>query len=224
VPKTAGSTVNEHLKAAMPNGRTHCEAIIHKDDEFGKAANSLDWLSGHVNLSVARNRLAAVTDRPIRYFSCLREPTRQVCSHYNWLIEIQARGPAFYNRHPPAIKEISERIRRTDNSSASAIIENLMASRGLFLNMQARLSLGNEFRWATGQIYQQYDIYEMIRTESGLEELVSTMTGQPLRPLVRANESGYHFDKTIFDCDEMQGFLRRNNTLDRIVYDIVRSL
>lgn len=224
VPKTAGSTVNAHLKMAMPNGKMHCESIINNETLLKAAAETLDWMSGHINLSTAQSRLAAVTDRPVRYFACMREPTRQVASHYNWLIEIHAKGRDFYERHPKQIKEISQRIRSTDNSTAAGIISALLKSPGLFLNFQARTVLGPDFRWLTGRIYQQLEKYEMVCTEEKISELVARMTGQPAVELSTKNASPYHFDRTLFDTEEMRDFLRKNNTLDYILYGLVRDL
>lgn len=223
VPKTAGSTVNAHLKQAMPNGRAHCEAIINNPAALKQAAESMDWLSGHVDLTRARNNLSAVSNRPVRYFACLREPTKHVRSHYNWLIEIFHRGESFYENHPAVVKEISARIRGTDNSDPLGIIANLKKNSMLFLNFQSRISLGNGFRWNSGALHQQLDTYEMIACEDGLGALIERMTGSPVSTLSRANEARYHFDPAVFQTPELQEFLKRNNTLDDIIYHIVRN-
>ena len=57
--------------------------------------NTCDWLSGHIDFATAESRLQNATERPVRYFSCMRSPTKHVMSHYNWLIEIFYRGKSF---------------------------------------------------------------------------------------------------------------------------------
>ncbi len=221
VPKTAGSTVNAHLAEAMPNGKTHCESIIGKEAAFKKAAETRDWLSGHVNLFTARARLKAMTERPVRYFTCIREPTKQVMSHYNWLIEIYHRGEQFYTSHSSEIRELSLRFRESDNSDPAVIVENLKAAPHLFLNFQSRVILGHRFAWNGGLLYQQLAKYEMVSKEDRLGELIERMTGTRPSLVMSENTSRYHFDSSVFHRDELVDFLKKNNTLDNILYGLV---
>lgn len=100
VPKTGGSTVNSCLREYEKNGLAACEHIIHDDAKLAEAANTLSWMSGHVDLVTAHQRLRRVTSRPIRFFSCMRSPREQVRSNYNWLIEMFHREEKFYENHP----------------------------------------------------------------------------------------------------------------------------
>lgn len=223
VPKTAGSTVNGYLSQLSPNGREHCEGILQNDDKFRRECNRRDWVSGHANYCEVMLRLAAVTDRPIRMFTCVREPTKQLMSHYNWLIEIFRRGETFYNSHPRVIKVISKRIREADNSNPNAIIANLLSAPFLFLNLQSRYVLGNRFPWNQGKIFQRLDDYEFIGHEGTLAALIEKITGSTPVMEKNFNESRYHFDTQVFEEPELKKFVKYNNSLDLILYDLIRE-
>lgn len=221
VPKTAGSTINAHLAEALPDGQAHCEAIIDDPDALRAAADRKPWLSGHVNFRDAQDKIAAVTDRPVRYFTCMRDPTAQIISHYNWIIEIYHKGPEFYRSHPISIRELSQRIRESDNTNPRVVIENLLIHPHLFLNMQARMIFGVRFAWGAGQFYQRLDEYEMVVTESRIDRLIEAMTGRAPDTVLRENTSPYRFDPAVFAEPELVDFLRKNHTLDNVVYDLL---
>jgi hypothetical protein len=220
VPKTAGSSINAALQLHAPHGLAHCETVIRNPPALAEAADRLDWMTGHVDLATAQTALQAATNRPIRYFACLREPREQVASHYNWLIEIFHKGPGFYAPHSANVKRISEQIRNTDNSSVDAICQNLLAYPGLFLNFQSRLVLGRGFNWNSGKIFTQLRCYEMLADHHRALDLVGRMLGRPVEGLVRENESPYHFDRTVFDHPRMLAFLEEHNALDEILYRV----
>lgn len=220
VPKTAGSSVNAALHEALPDGFSHCEAFIGDADRMRSALNSCGWLSGHVDLSQAEKSLAMHTRRPIRYFACMRNPTDQVRSHYNWLIEIFHRGEEFYETHSPAIKAISEAI-RTSPKDAASIKANLHRFGGLLLNTQSTYILGHAFDWNTGDIKGRLGRYEMIADSTDVQALLSCMLGSPSFSDRRENVSCYHFDPDVFDSDEMTEFLQLNNARDESVYRLL---
>jgi hypothetical protein len=220
VPKTAGSTVNAVLHERMPGGRSHCEAFIADQAQWEQSAATCPWLSGHVDLSTAENALSASTSRELRLFTCMRDPTRHVMSHYNWLIEIFHRDAQFYESHPPHIKCISETI-RSSPQDASSIAGNLIRFAGLFLNSQSRTILGNGFDWNTGAVYQRLERYEMIVDSDNVAMLTTHLLGEPSATARRENVSRYHFDPAVFDSEEMRDFLRANNTLDELLYAIL---
>lgn len=217
VPKTAGSTVNSYLAESRAQGRSHCEAFIHDEAILKQEALSCDWLSGHVDLSKAERLLSAATQRPVAYYTCMRQPTKHVISHYNWLIEIFRRGPAFYEAHPPNIKAISERIRNS-RTDASSIVANLHAFGDLFLNLQSRIILGHKFNWNAGHLHQRLDRYELVTDSNDIASLVKAMTGSALPVLRHENASQYEFDPSVFDSSVLVEFLRKRNTLDEILY------
>jgi hypothetical protein len=225
IPKTAGSTVNHILHRWDPAGVSHCEAIINDPARLRAAASKISWISGHVARGPMVKALRAVTDRPLRVFTLLREPTAQIASHYNWLIEIFHRGAAFYDGHPAQIREISETIRASDNSDPAVIMANLNRYKGLFLNQQSHVALTDPTSWFGAGMQAQLDAYEGIATESGLQDLLWRMTGeQTVLADRRENESGYHFDRSLFFGPQMQDFLRGRHAFDFKLYGIVSQL
>ena len=221
VPKTAGSTVNRMLERFDANGRAHCEALLKQPDKMREAAETLTWMSGHIGLTGAREKVVEVTDRPVRLFTCMRNPTAQVMSHYNWLIEIFNKGERFYERHSDRIKEISATLRAADNNDPATVIANLEVFNQLFLNFQSRPVLGRGFNWNKDSLIERLDAYEFIASEATLGDLFETMTGTRPEEEVFENTSRYNFDKAVFSTPEVRDFLRRNNTLDEILYGIV---
>lgn len=202
VPKTAGSTVNAALKRHSANGQDHCEQLVPDKAAFAEAANTLDWLSGHVALPTAKGLLAEATDRPVRFFTCLRDPTEQIASHYNWLIEIYHRGGDFYENHPPHIKAISERL-LAKSETVYQIIDNLAEYRGLFLNCQSRYVPESRLSGL-----------ELVGYSGNLDALLSAMTGDHRAVDARVNSSPYRFDATLFDTPMMTAFLQEEHTAD----------
>lgn len=217
VPKTAGSTVNRILAAARP-GLEHCEAIIGQPEVLRRKLSDLDWISGHVPFDRMHAALRQATDRPLRFFTAVRDPIAQVASHYNWLIEIHHRGKAFYRDHPDHIRVISERIRASDNTDPAAIIENLDRYQGLFLNQQSLTVLGARFNWSSGQLPRHLRAYDYIATERTLPTLIGRLAGPLAERPPRENVSPYHFDVSIFRQGPVRNFLMRNNFLDWTLY------
>lgn len=219
VPKTAGSTVNHHLAQTGIPGASHVEHWIDTPAEVLRRTCGLGWVSGHVSLP-GMQRLAALTRRPARFFTLIREPTAQVASHYNWLIEIFQRGTTFYNGHPPRIREISERIRSSDNSDVCAVIENLQRHAGLFLNQQSRVVIGEDVAdLSQAAIGERLSVYAHAACDGGIAALVRAMTGRTPGPVAWVNRSTRHVDPGIFRSPAMQEFLACENALDRALHD-----
>jgi hypothetical protein len=224
VPKTAGSTVNHVLKMWDRRGQDHCEAIIDDPARLAQRVADIRWISGHVTLPVMRDALSAVTARPTEFFGLVRDPTAQVISHYNWLIEIFHRGGEFYFGHPPEIREISERIRASDHADPAAIIANLSAFSGLFLNQQSRCVLGMVEEGLTeADLREGLAAYACVTTEAELPELILRATGRRLEGAPRKNQSPYHFDRAVFATPELRAFLAEHNALDQRLYDLVST-
>lgn len=219
IPKTAGSTVNSHLTELM-NGRPHVEHIIEDNEQFRAAVETLDWVSGHVLITTAEARLKAVTDRPVRFFTCLREPAKQIMSHYNWLIEMHRRGHAFYDQQPEWARKISETIRSTGYEYAT-IRANLIQFADTFMNMQSKMALGPNFDWNNDSLYDRLSKYEMIGNSKSLPKMLSRMVGQEITVTRSENESVYPFDRNFFSKPDMQAMLKRRNNQDWMLYRIV---
>lgn len=223
VPKTAGSTINQALTTAFPKGKDHCEAFIDVPETLRAFTKQADWVSGHVNFSLMSARLSKATQRPVKYFTTVRNPTKQVISHYNWLIEIYHRGPRVYSAHPPHIRALSKKIRETDNTDPEAIASVLRDHAGLFLNTQSRTILGTGFNWNGGRVMRRLSQYEFIATERDIDQMIELMTGQKQEAQTRKNVSRYHFDRKVFDHARLRNFLLRQNFLDWALYSAVED-
>lgn len=222
VPKTAGSAINAMLKEHEPNGADHQEHLFEDKAALKKAAESFAWMSGHVDFSIASKRLAEATDRPVRFFTCVRDPAKQVASHYNWLIEIFHKSPQFYAGHPPVLREISS-VLRAGPFDLDTVIGNLSAYQVLFLNGQSRFVLGSAFDWNVPELGSQLARYEKIATSSEASALVSAMLGRDVDAATRVNESRYHFDPSIFDQPDMRRFLAQWNARDEVLYRMLTT-
>lgn len=215
-PKTAGTTVNVALRDCFPDGREHCEAIMYNAEVLAEHANRLTWMSAHGEATRSLAALEAATDRPIRLFSCMRTPTQQVMSHYNWLIEVHARGGVFYSSLNPRARDISEKV-RSSPLTPEAIIENLDLFPDLFRNQQSRVILGRDRDRAN------LDLYEYVATGSRLDTLLTKMTGKAPERIRRRNKSRYHFDRAVFKSPEMVEFLKRWNKDDEDLHRAVKN-
>lgn len=222
VPKTTGSTVNAYLKRSGARGASHVEAWI--DDSTITAAKllELDWVSGHVPFSKMLARIRAQSSRPVLPFTLLRDPIKQLISHYNWLIEIYHRRGRFYEGHPDHIKEISESIRKSDNTSPSQVITQLKAFSRLFLNQQSRIVLSSHSKTLTNAEFTEgLKAYEMVATEGQFSHLIYQMTGRAENGRIRKNVSKYHFDPSVFESAELRAFLAENHAADIALYRYV---
>lgn len=232
VPKTGGSTVNHLLAGSGIPGLSHIENRIGVSDRAGGWAGGLagrvikqaGWISGHVSLPRMQALAATLTLRPARFFTLIRNPTAQIASHYNWLIEIHQRGPGFYNGHPRRIREISAAIRNSDNSDPRVIIANLQRHAGLFLNLQSRIVIGEDAP-ALAQADQDKRLaaYTQIAAEGRIAELVGAMTGQAPARITRMNRSPYHFDPAVFHSLALQEFLASENARDQALHALVSA-
>lgn len=219
VPKTAGSTVNDYLERSSTHGASHIEAWINDDAVASKKMLHLDWVSGHVQFPQMRARLAANTARHLRFFTLVRDPIKQLMSHYNWLIEIYHRGDAFYNGHPQRIKEISQAIRASNNDDPKIIIRQISAASGLFLNQQSRIVLGDlNHIPSKDEFFDRLTVYDHIATESSLPHFVKHISGLQYEDTRRANVSPYHFDRNVFESKLMQEFVADRHAMDLALY------
>ena len=66
--------------------------------------------------------------------------------------------------------------------------------------------------------------YDCVATETSVAQLVQLVTETSSKvKMVRENESGYHFDKSIFWKPRLQQFLREKHTSDYALYEAVGS-
>lgn len=224
VPKTAGSMINAQLHRSGMIGQDHIEAWRGKQELAKARLRKLDWVSGHVNFPEMRAMLSAATPRPLQFYTALRDPVQQIASHYNWLIEIHHRGQQFYESHPPNIRGISERIRATDHSKPEAIIAQLDAAPGLFLNQQCRTILGENLGDMSAEMLRsRLAVFHYVATEKTLPELLNRLIGNNVSDLTRENTSSYHFDAGVFRSPELVAFLEERHAADMALYGFIAS-
>jgi hypothetical protein len=216
VPKTAGSTVNAHL-AAWARGLDHVEHLANTPTRLTRKLRTARWASGHLALNKMQHLLAQTTQRPIRLFGLMRDPVRQVASQYNWLMEIGHRGGRFFRNHPQGLQDFSTRLRTSDNSDPDVVVTNILAKPGLFLNLQARFLLGDDLHFNENAGLDRLDRYTHLTTDPAV--LSQAITGAPPTQQRRENTSPYHFDRAVFDSDQVQIFLQRNHRHDLRLFE-----
>lgn len=222
VPKTAGSFINTELTRWRP-GRDHIEAVIDDRAALTKVCGVSSWISGHVPVTKMVHALSSASTRPLRLYTLVREPVAQIASHYNWLIEIHHRGGSFYQGHPQAIKEISEKIRSSDNSNPRIVTDNLRRFAGLFLNQQCRIVLGVDVSgWCDENIRILLRIYDGLLPERRRDDLLKAITAGQIKPQQQAvNRATEHFDRKVFDSDTVRSFLQENHDGDLRLFNLV---
>lgn len=215
-PKTAGTTVNTQLETLGP-GISHIEAFRNKKKEFEAQINNVKWVSGHLPYNEMKEMLSFCS-REVIYYASVREPTSQVKSHFNWLIEIFYKGDDFYKNHPENIKQISEEIRMSNRSDVNDVIRLLSKYSGLFLNFQSKFVKGNDGLEAkTSDVISRY---AYICDESDVHIMLSKM-GVDFRGEKKSNVSKYHFDPKLFETTKMKNFLKEANWED---YDLYKNI
>lgn len=222
VPKTAGSAVNALLGRHLGPGHDHVQNHPGGAAALGPALDRFEWISAHMPRPDFETALDRVR-RELRWIVALRDPRRQIASHYNWLIEIGRRGMPFYLGHPPHIREIHRRIAASDNSRPDAVIANLEKNPGLFLNMQARFALGTARLRRAEDIAAQLERYDAVLTDDRLVEGLRPLV-PGVRPLEdRVNASRYHFDAAVFSHPEVEAFLAERNAADLALWRYVTA-
>ena len=227
VPKTAGQTVNEHLVATRRSGKAHVEEWIENPKITEKNVLEVDWISGHVPLPKMRSALQAVTDRELLFFTAVRNPLEQVCSSFNWVIEIYHRGERFYDSHSVKTKKLSEEFRAADLSNVDEILKLISDYEDQFSNIQAKYVLGEEASSAEeinySEIEQKISLYSGIANEAAIGKLVERMTGKPYGIVRDANISNYHFDKRNFFSKPIVEVLEKMNKIDLCLYKFIKE-
>lgn len=168
-------------------------------------------------------RFLAQQSREVRYFTCLREPIFQVMSHLNWLVEIYHKGFDFFYTHPENIQLLSHKVRSNGLRTTSDIMFILLSHRNFFLNNQSQYILGGAEQ-DYEHIKQQLKDFSYVGTESTLKTLLKKMTGKSPGSIEHANASKYHFDKSLFEKEEIRRFLEVHNASDFLLYKAAREL
>jgi hypothetical protein len=225
VNKTGGCTVNKVLWSCSHRGQGQCEEIPRPN--LLDAARRNDWLGGHLPREIFASSLISL-DRPIEYFTTIREPISQILSHLNWLFEIYHRGPIFFLAHHHNSQLTSHEVRATDFSKTSSVIALLLRYKGLFLNFQAHMILGDDFATIPdSEVARRVAAYTFIATTENLAALYPAFGFAQLPKQVhelRENAAQkYYFDTTLFQSQEIPDFLAQHHSHDFRLYDCVRQ-
>jgi hypothetical protein len=226
VHKTGGSTAYKVLGLCSHRGQGHCEEIPRP--KLLDAARRHDWLSGHLQKEIFATSLISL-DRPIEYFTTIREPISQILSHLNWQFEIYNRGPIYFFAHHHGLQLIlSNEVRATDFSKTSSVIALLLRYKGNFLNFQARMILGDDFAEIPGsEVARRVAAYTFVATKENLAALYPAFGFAQLPKHInelRENAAQkYYFDTTLFQSQEILDFLAQHHSHDFRLYDCVRQ-
>ena len=85
------------LGLCTPRGHGDVQHVIDDRAAFLDLARNSDWIGGHVPRDKLGERPLWL-DRPIEYFSCVREPVAQLVSHLNYSFERYNRSN-YYELH-----------------------------------------------------------------------------------------------------------------------------
>jgi hypothetical protein len=219
------------LSRGLARGCSHLELHARQPQTFDALLARADWVSGHLTRAVMEGHMARI-GRPARYVTLLRDPTDQVASHYQWWIEIFARGPWRYWRYDGFARSLSRRIRATDNSDPRAIIPILSEHWSLFLNLQSTYVLKAPPRpdspdwwhgWDDARIAARLDDHAGIGLGRDIAPAFRALTGQEPPPVARLNESRSSLDRAVFRTPEMQAFLAERNACDIRLFEIAKA-
>lgn len=223
VPKTAGSTVNRMLARHYKVGCDHAEAFFDDGAQFAAKANTSDWMSGHLPFPGVRRRLASVSWRPVFFYGMVREPTDQVASHYNWLLEIRHRSAEFFDSHSPRVRQISARLAESDNDDPRSVVANLRTFPEVFCNSQSRIVVASDTRWSAYMLPTLLSDYTLIARTDQVRQLFTAVTGVAAPDADRENQATYRVDPSVFRTPEVAEFLNRHNDKDELLWNAVRD-
>ncbi len=217
IPKTAGTTANAVLRQ-HGTGVKHIERFLSKPARLNRALMRSDWISGHVPFETLRDRITPLTQRPLRWFTILRDPVAQLASHYNWWFEVYARGPHSFYRYGRYFRDLSRQIRSADNSDPQAVIAILREHEPLFLNMQAKFILSPRPNWTSAEITTRLTEFDSVALGSALSPMLTKMTGTVIPAPPRRNVARQGFDRAVFQTPHMAEFLQQAHGRDMALW------
>ena len=224
IGKTAGSSLNEVLYRALGPGIRHVETLVDHPSVVARQLAQSGWVSGHLWTGALCGLVRGVTDRPLRLFTLLRDPVEQICSAYNWLLVLAARGPAAEAAMPEDIRAATRAVAATDHGDPAAVIGTLARHGGLFLNHQARAVFGTGAGTMTeAEMRAGLARFEGVGLPDRIGDLAAQMTGCPGIAVPRENASPYRFDKAVFRSPAMTRFLARAHAADARLVALVRA-
>lgn len=210
ISRTAGSTVNEVMANSGMDAWPHIEGQKHNDLKLGQIENSAEFISGHIPFREFRAIISQYISRKLVFHTFIREPPMQVASYYYWLIEIFYRGVDFYETHPPEIKDMSLKIRCTDNKNSKLIINNLEQYSDFFLNLQTYYLLDKRnFTSLIDELSALDYTWFLNKLDDFFKQVCSADYTIPT-----SDKPNYNFRKEIFLERKIQEFLNIYNSFD----------
>lgn len=204
------SVVGRILAPRFAKGATHIGYLRNKPEQMATTMLASAWVSGHIPRDEMETHVARA-GRTAEYYTIVRDPVAQLASHYQWWIEIYARGPWRYFRYKPFWRGLSRRIRATDNRDPQAIIGVLRDYAPVFLNFQHKYVVGDL------DVDDALARYVAIGLDNDVAGVAEAITGQ--RPAdLHANISRSRFDRSIFKSPDMQNFLAHEHAKDIALY------
>jgi hypothetical protein len=219
------------LSRGLARGCSHLELHRNQPRVMDRLLGQADWVSGHFTSQMFEAHMARI-GRPARYVSLMRDPTEQVASHYHWWIEIFDRGPLKFYRYNSFARDLSRRIRATDNTDPKAIIPILAMHWSMFLNLQSTYLLASPpmpdrqdwWRgWDRDRIAERLGLYAAIGLDHDIAPAFHAVTGSVPPPVPRVNKSRSRLDRAVFRTPEMQEFLAEANACDNRIYAMLKA-
>lgn len=225
VPKTAGTTVRTILAVCSPFGRDGVEFSSNDRQPFDDIARKSDWIAGHVLRDDLARRLIWL-NRPVEYFSRVRDPLRQLLSHLNFSFERYS-WQNYHNSFSLEEQRLDADVMATDFSNPVAIMALLFRHADLFLNNQSHLVLGSDFAdLSDDEVEVKLTSYAYVASEDDLPELYRAFGFAQLPEgvdEVRKNiAKRYYLQSPIFESPQLREFLARHHKHDFRLYAAVR--
>jgi hypothetical protein len=176
IPKTAGTSLNEHFGSYFTPEGTLFHAESHReqlDDRIG----SLRLVSGHLRLIDWKRAVGPASDWITS--TVVREPYAQLLSHLRWVKKVaEDTDSVFFRQHTERIQEMSLRMQEFDLTDAGRLVAFLQLEEreiiSLFDNCQTRYFLP---KWQIERLsdsdaesaYAAMDWFDHIGTTDDLE-------------------------------------------------------
>jgi len=225
VPKTAGSTIKTILNFCTARGHPYIEEIFGDRATILNLARNSDWIAGHVQRDSLATSLIWL-DRPVEYFSSVREPVAQLVSNLNFSFQRYSLS----NYHVEVSRDqqqIDVEVMSTDFANPTAVMDLLFRRADLYLNLQSRFVLGGDFaEIADDEIARRLATYTYVASEDDLLKLYRTFGFAQLPEgieQIRENVAKPHINSQIFNSPQLRQFLANHHRHDLRLYAAIRG-
>ena len=225
VLKTAGTTVNRILGLCSSRGRDSIHLINDGSAAFVDLVRNCDWISGHNYRDRFAHSLMWL-DRPIEYFSTVREPLAHLISFLNMSFR-RYTEPHYYKLHDIKAQALDAEVMSVDFSNPYAVMSLLLSNADRFLNLQSRFILGADFAdISDGDLGRRLAMYTYVARVIELPKLYRSFGFAELLEGVdeiRENIAKHYINSHVFDSPELRQFLAHHLQHDFRLYAAVQS-